>query len=126
MDRMYHFRSYYAYVKEKDNSLTIDVNEMKVSNLVNETIQFLGLGDDQFAELNTDLEQKRAVFTVTTKTPHSYYADEKYASIEVFNEKGEKIYTKEMEGTNVTIVKDTIPLKEGYKIKIYHDEIKND
>ena len=26
--------------------------------------------------------------------------------------------------TNVTIVKDTIPLKEGYKIKIYHDEIK--
>ena len=42
----------------------------------------------------------------------------------MFNEKGEKIYTKEMEGTNVTIVKDTIPLKEGYKIKIYHDEIK--
>ncbi|MFB4337784.1 putative mucin/carbohydrate-binding domain-containing protein [Bacillus sp. BR_16] len=124
MDRMYHFRSYYAYVKEKDNSLTIDVNEMKVSNLVNETIQLLGLGDDQFAELNTDLEQKQAVFTVTTKTPHSYYAGEKYASIELFNEKGEKIYTKEMEGTNVTIVKDTIPLKEGYKIKIYHDEIK--
>ncbi len=121
---MYHFSSYYAYVKEKDNSLTIDVNEMKVNNLVNETIQFLGLGDDQFAELNTDLEQKQAVFTVTTKTPHSYYAGEKYASIEVFNAKGEKIYTKEMEGTNVTIVKDTIPLKEGYKIKIYHDEIK--
>ena len=42
----------------------------------------------------------------------------------MFNEKGEKIYTKEMEGTNVTIIKDTIPLKEGYKIKIYHDEIK--
>ena len=31
-----------------------------------------------------------------------------------------------MEGTNVTIVKDIIPLKEGYRIKIYHDEIKND
>ncbi|MCU5473486.1 putative mucin/carbohydrate-binding domain-containing protein [Bacillus paranthracis] len=123
-DSMYHFSSYYAYVKEKDNSLTIDVNEMKVSNLVNETIQFLGLGDDQFAELNTDLEQERAVFTVTTKTPHSYYVGEKYASIEVFNEKDEKIYTKEMEGTNVTIVKDIIPLKEGYRIKIYHDEIK--
>lgn len=29
-----------------------------------------------------------------------------------------------MEGTNVTIVKDIIPLKEGYRIKIYHDEIK--
>ena len=67
MDRMYHFRSYYAYVKEKDNSLTIDVNEMKVSNLVNETIQFLGLGDDQFAELNTDLEQKRAVLRLLLK-----------------------------------------------------------
>lgn len=123
-DSMYHFSTYYAYVKEKDNSLTIDVNKMKVSNLVNETIQFLGLGDDQFAELNTDLEQKRAVFTVTTKTPHSYYAGEKYASIELFNEKGEKIYTKEMEGTNVTVVKDIIPLKEGYRIKIYHDEVK--
>ena len=44
----------------------------------------------------------------------------------MFNEKGEKFYTKEIEGTNVMIVKDTIPLKEGYKIKIYHDEIKND
>ncbi|MEH7815445.1 putative mucin/carbohydrate-binding domain-containing protein, partial [Bacillus toyonensis] len=66
----------------------------------------------------------QAVFTVTTKTPHSYYAGEKYVSIEVFNNKGEKIYTKEMEGTNVTIVKDTVPLKEGYRIKIYHDEIK--
>ena len=40
---MYHFSSYYAYVKEKDNSLKIDINEMKVSKLVNETIQFLGL-----------------------------------------------------------------------------------
>lgn len=123
-DSMYHFSSYYAYVKERNNSLTIDVNEMKVSNLTNQTIQFLGLGDDQFAALNTDVEQNQAVFTVTTKTPHSYYAGEKYASIEVFNEKGEKFYTKEIEGTNVTIVKDTIPLKEGYKIKIYHDEIK--
>ena len=123
---MYHFSSYYAYVKERNNSLTIDVNEMKVSNLTNQTIQFLGLGDDQFAALNTDVEQNQAVFTVTTKTPHSYYAGEKYASIEVFNEKGEKFYTKEIEGTNVMIVKDTIPLKEGYKIKIYHDEIKND
>lgn len=46
--------------------------------------------DDQFAELNTDLEQDQAVFTVTTKTPHSYYAGEKYVSIEVFNNKGEK------------------------------------
>lgn len=123
-DSMYHFSSYYAYVKERNNSLTIDVNEMKVSNLTNQTIQFLGLGDDQFAALNTDVEQNQAVFTVTTKTPHSYYAGEKYASIEVFNEKGEKFYTKEIEGTNVMIVKDTIPLKEGYKIKIYHDEIK--
>ncbi len=98
MDRMYHFRSYYAYVKEKDNSLTIDVNEMKVSNLVNETIQFLGLGDDQFAELNTDLRAKAGCFTVTTKTPHSYYADEKYASIEVFNEKGEKFIRRKWKG----------------------------
>ncbi|MDA1653936.1 MULTISPECIES: putative mucin/carbohydrate-binding domain-containing protein [Bacillus cereus group] len=123
-DSMSHFSSYYAYVKERNNSLTIDVNEMKVSNLTNQTIQFLGLGDDQFAALNTDVEQNQAVFTVTTKTPHSYYAGKKYASIEVFNEKGEKFYTKEIEGTNVMIVKDTIPLKEGYKIKIYHDEIK--
>lgn len=38
MDRMYYFCLYYVYVKEKDNSLMIDVNEMKVSNLVNEMI----------------------------------------------------------------------------------------
>lgn len=29
-----------------------------------------------------------------------------------------------MQGTNVIIGKDVIPLKEGYQIKIYHDETK--
>ena len=64
---MYHFSSYYAYVKERNNSLTIDVNEMKVSNLTNQTIQFLGLGDDQFAALNTDVEQNQAVLRLLLK-----------------------------------------------------------
>ena len=40
---------------------------MKVSKLVNETIQFLGLGDDQFAVLNTDLEQNRAILRLLLK-----------------------------------------------------------
>lgn len=61
---------------------------------------------------------------VIIKMFYSYYIDEKYVLIEVFNEKGEKIYMKEMEGINVMIVKDIILLKEGYKIKIYYDEIK--
>ncbi|EJP86652.1 putative mucin/carbohydrate-binding domain-containing protein [Bacillus cereus] len=119
-----HSQQHYAYVKEKNNSLSIDINKIEVSNLVNQQIKFLGLGDDQFAELHTDLNQQQVTFTITSKTPHSYYAGEKYASIEVFNDKGEKIYTKEMQGTNVIIGKDVIPLKEGYQIKIYHDETK--
>ncbi|WP_218951293.1 putative mucin/carbohydrate-binding domain-containing protein [Bacillus sp. AR2-1] len=123
-DGKYHFKQHYAYVKEKNNALSIDINKIEVSNLINQNIYFLGLADNQFAELNTDLNQQQATFTITTKTPHSYYAGEKYASIEVFNDKGEKIYTQEMQGTNVMIGKDVIPLKEGYQIKIYHDETK--
>ncbi|PHD58998.1 putative mucin/carbohydrate-binding domain-containing protein [Bacillus wiedmannii] len=124
-DGNYHFKQYYAYIKEKNNALSIDIKNIEVSNLVNQKIIFLGLGDDQFAELHTDMNQQQATFMITSKTPHSYYAGEKYASIEVFNDKGENIYTKEMEGTNVTMGTDVIPLKEGYQIKVYHDETKS-
>ncbi|MCY7520946.1 hypothetical protein MH216_14065, partial [Paenibacillus larvae] len=38
----------------------------------------------------------------------------------MLDENKKVIFNKEIQGTNVSIGQDTIPLKEGYTIKIYH------
>ncbi|MCY9502969.1 putative mucin/carbohydrate-binding domain-containing protein, partial [Paenibacillus larvae] len=95
------------------------------SDLVNSSFQFLGLGDDPFAELRTNLNQQQAVFHITSKNPHTYYANKKYAGIQVFDENKKVIFDKEIEGTNVPTGQKDIPLKEAYTIKIFHAETGN-
>lgn len=120
----YQVDQYYAYVKEKENTLNVKLEKIETSDLTNQEIKFLGLGDDEFAEFQTNLNSHHATFNITNKTPHSYYKDEKYASIQVKDDKGKVIYNKEVQGTNAVTGKDTIPLEIGYKITIYHDEVK--
>ncbi|MDE5136370.1 putative mucin/carbohydrate-binding domain-containing protein, partial [Paenibacillus larvae subsp. larvae] len=108
------------YIKEKENHLTLKIERIQHSDLVNSAIQFLGIGDKQFAELRTNLNQQQAVFHVTDKDPHYRFENEKYAGIQVFDENKKVIFDKEIEGTNVPTGQEIIPLKEGYTIKIFH------
>ncbi len=45
--------------------VTLKFERIQNSDLVNSSFQFLGLGDDPFAELRTDLDQQQALFHVT-------------------------------------------------------------
>ncbi|MEV3176094.1 putative mucin/carbohydrate-binding domain-containing protein, partial [Paenibacillus larvae] len=112
-------------IKEKENHLTLKIERIQHSDLVNSAIQFLGIGDKQFAELRTNLNQQQAVFHVTDKDPHYRFENEKYAGIQVFDENKKVIFDKEIEGTNVPTGQEIIPLKEGYTIKIFHAETEN-
>ncbi|WP_419538793.1 putative mucin/carbohydrate-binding domain-containing protein [Paenibacillus larvae] len=121
----YSVDKHYLYIKEKENHLTLKIERIQHSDLVNSSFQFLGLGDDPFAELRTNLNQQQAVFHITSKNPHTYYANKKYAGIQVFDENKKVIFDKEIEGTNVPTGQEDIPLKEAYTIKIFHAETGN-
>ncbi|WP_333490660.1 putative mucin/carbohydrate-binding domain-containing protein [Bacillus mobilis] len=121
----YQMDEYYAYVKEKENTLNVKLEKIEASNLANQKIRFLGLGDRNFAEFQTNLNSHFATFNIIDENPHSYYEGEKYASLQVIDDIGRVIYTKELQGTNAAIGNDTIPLEMGYKITIYHAEVKN-
>ncbi|WP_439117516.1 putative mucin/carbohydrate-binding domain-containing protein, partial [Paenibacillus larvae] len=116
------FNVYKGKIEIKGRNLDAHMDIANWDIFFNQSVQFLGLGDSQFAELRTNLNQQQAVFHVTNKNPHAYYANEKYAEIQVLDENKKVIFNKEIQGTNVSIGQDTIPLKEGYTIKIYHAE----
>ncbi|WP_371411522.1 putative mucin/carbohydrate-binding domain-containing protein [Bacillus toyonensis] len=119
----YQMDQYYAYVKEKENTLNVKLEKIETSNLTDQKIRFLGLGDSEFAVFQTNLNSHHATFNIIKDKPHSYYEGEKYASLQLTDDKGKVIYNKELLGTNVVTGKDTIPFEIGYKITIYHDEV---
>lgn len=113
--------NYYVYVKEANNEATIDLNTINSSPLSEQSIDFLGLGDANFATLTTDFGTSMGSLTVKFD-PHSYFAGETYATVTVKNTTGQVIYSKVMQGTDVEVGTDTFELKEGYTIDIFHAE----
>ncbi|WP_143140039.1 putative mucin/carbohydrate-binding domain-containing protein, partial [Enterococcus haemoperoxidus] len=116
---------FYVYVKEKENEATITLKELKSSDLVEQTIQFFGLGDKQFGLFETNLSGEEAVFSVTKKDTHSYFAGKLYSNLTVLDSNNVIKYEKSIEGTNATLATDKIPLSQGDRIEIYHAETKN-
>lgn len=121
-DKRYIIDNYYAYVRDEKNETTVNFTSIIGSQIFNETITFKGLGNYNFATVKTDFQSQQVIVEITSDKPHSYYAGETYASIEVLDETGKSIYNKVMEGTNVEKEKITLPLKVGYQLKLFHDE----
>ncbi|MBC1935857.1 enhancin [Listeria grandensis] len=124
-NKKYEINRPYLYIKEQENALTIAVNEIKSSKLANQSMQFLGLADIYFGEFKTNLDQSTGSIEITTSKPHVNYSGEKYTAIAVHDEENQLVYEKEIQGTNALVGLDTFPLKEGYKVKIFHAEPKN-
>lgn len=112
----------YVYVKEVNNEEDITLEHLKVSNLCNQKIKFLGLSDAQFAELSTDRNKGVYNFSITSKNPHIYFKGETYAAITIKDKNNNLKYENIMEGTDVKLVKEEIILDIGDKIEIYHRE----
>ncbi|CAD5902962.1 hypothetical protein CMALT394_580001 [Carnobacterium maltaromaticum] len=117
--------NFYVYVKEKENEAAISLNKINVSNLVNQKIQFLGLGNQQFGSFSTNLNNHEALFSITDKNPHSYFSGEGYSKLTVKGSNEVIKYEKSVEGTNATVGVDQISLNEGDRLEIYHAESKN-
>ncbi|WP_207695509.1 hypothetical protein DOK67_0000136 [Enterococcus sp. DIV0212c] len=113
---------HYAFVKEQNNLLELTLNKAHSSRVVDDTINFAGLGDAIFATAKTQSNKQELQFELLTDTPHSYFPNETYASLQVKDQKGTVIQNLTIKGTNEKVKKVTIPFKEGYTLSIYHAE----
>lgn len=115
----------YVYVKETQNHKTIDMKKIKISNLANQQIDFLGLGDTYFGSLTTNLNDQEVSVSITRESPHVYFVGETYLTISIKDREGNLKYTKNVEGTNAKVEEENISLQKGDVIEIYHAETKN-
>lgn len=115
----------YVYVKEAQNQATIEMNRIKISQLANQTIEFLGVSDEYFGSLSTNMNKKEVVISITEEDPHYFFEGEVYLTISIKDRTGKVKYAKTIEGTNTQVGKDKISLHEGDIIDIYHAETKN-
>ncbi|EUJ23009.1 hypothetical protein PGRAN_09998 [Listeria grandensis FSL F6-0971] len=118
----YSLDNYYLRVKETTNECTIKYTPKTMGSIVNQTIQFLGIGDGQFSSATVKLDQGKLAVTTNSTTPHDYFADVVYAKLEVLDTNGAVVYTKSMTGKNNVVDKAEIDIKAGYKLRIYHAE----
>ncbi|WP_260445416.1 putative mucin/carbohydrate-binding domain-containing protein [Listeria booriae] len=118
----YSVKQHYVYVKEAQNQAKILVEDTSKTDLTNQKIKFLGLGNVQFAEFNTDLSKEQGVLSISAKDPHAYFGQNLYAAIEIKDTQGNVVYQNRMAGVGVKTGTFEFPLKEGYQIQIEHVE----
>lgn len=115
----------YVYVKEAQNNATIKLDEIKSSDLTNQKLDFLGLGNVNFGSFSTNLNQQKADISITNKNPHSYYAGETYLKVIIKGPNGETKYEKNVNGTGAAVGTDNPTLQVGDTVIIFHAETKN-
>ncbi|MBC2178962.1 enhancing factor [Listeria booriae] len=118
----YALDTHYLYVKEATNKSTIKYTAKKESYLASQTVRFLGIGDRLFASAKVDLEKDQLVFNKNSAKPHDYFENIVYGKLEVLDTDGNVVYTRAMTGKDTAVDKAEIPIKEGYKLRIYHAE----
>jgi hypothetical protein len=72
-------------------------------------MSFLGIGDTPFAYLDIDFENQQLTLNITSATPHNNYPDALYAGVCVLSASGEKVFERNMNGTNCATGKVIIP-----------------
>ncbi|MBA7932104.1 viral enhancin protein [Klebsiella sp. RHBSTW-00215] len=109
-------------IREGVNAVSVVYSQRNDTSSRNVTLRFLGLGDDQFATLDVDYENKQLILDITDATPHSYFPNTLYASVAVLSANGEKVFERKMNGTSCTTGKVIIPFNTEYHLYIYHAE----
>ncbi|EUJ45953.1 putative mucin/carbohydrate-binding domain-containing protein [Listeria riparia] len=118
----YSVKQHYVYVKEAKNQAKIPIENSKKTDLTNQKIKFLGLGNVQFAEFNTNMQKEQGVLSIFATDPHVYFGQNLYAAIEVKDTQGNVVYQNRMNGIGVKTGTFEFSLKEGYRIQIEHVE----
>lgn len=116
------------YIEVKDyivNTIEFDFEKINCSVLMDQTIEFYGLGQALFGAIRASYEEESIIISVMRKDAHPYFGNVYYVVVVVTTGEGVTKYRKEITGLNNTICDDVIPLMEGDIIKIYHKEGSN-
>lgn len=108
-----------------NNTTTIAVEDNSNNQIVsqNKEIKFLGLGDHEYANLNIDYDNNKITINTLPGKPHVYFKNTVYSQIDILNENGDIVYTKDFIGNKSYESETTeIPMKPGYKIVINSEE----
>lgn len=117
-------KTLYVYVKDAENTSSVNVEKINRSSLMNQQLNFLGLGNANFGSFSTNLNNQEATVSITSANPHSYFQGELYTKVTIKNSKGETKYEKSVEGTNAEVGTDKIKLEESDVVEIFHAETK--
>lgn len=91
------------------------------SKFLNQILVFKGVYNLIVGNLQTHYEKQVLTLNISSTTPHSFWKDKPYISVEVMDNSGRKTFERVVQGlTNVSF--DTIPMQEGFVIKIFHAE----
>lgn len=71
-----------------------------------------------FCTAKTDIARGTLHITSIDCKPHGYIPN--FAHLKVYDDKGNVVYTKMMDGTGTTAENTTIPIKLGYTIEVFH------
>lgn len=112
----------YVEVKDYENSIQFDFEKINCSMLMDQSIEFYGLGRALFAVLRASYEEGSIIMSVMLSDAHAYFVNDKYAIIVVTTGDGVTKYRREITGLNNTVSVDVLPLMEDDVIKVYHKE----
>ncbi|MBP2097744.1 putative mucin/carbohydrate-binding domain-containing protein [Enterococcus rivorum] len=121
----YSTNQHYVYIKESKNKQEVTLNKLAISKLADQRINFLGLGDNNFGELSTNINQGIATVKITDESPHSYFSGETYVNVKIKNSNGTIKFEKTIQGTKAIKKTDNISIKIGDIIEIYHVEARS-
>lgn len=112
----------YIEVNNYENSVIFDFEKINYSVLMDQTIEFYGLGDILIGALRVSFEEGSIIMSVMRSDAHNYYEKENYAFVQVTTKEGLHKYKKIIKGLNNAIVDDVIPLMVNDVIEVYHME----
>lgn len=118
----YVFTPQYIEVKDYENFVQFDFEKINCSMLMDQTIEFYGLGRSMFAVLRASYEEGSIILSVTRPDAHPYLGNVNYAIVEVTTADAVTKFRKEITGLNNTVSIDIIPLMEDDIIKVFHKE----
>ncbi|KAE8323573.1 peptidase M60, viral enhancin protein [Aspergillus sergii] len=118
----YHVDQRYLVVKPGSAQVQVNFVPQTGSQVTNQEIKLLGLGDDLFSTILVDQANHVVQVAVTSKDPHSYFGNETYAEAIIKDSTGKEQFRATMPGVGATLRDDRIAFKPGYTLEVYHAE----
>ncbi|WP_431296245.1 putative mucin/carbohydrate-binding domain-containing protein [Rahnella sp. PAMC 25559] len=123
--KKYYVNGHYAIVKNGSNTQTATYETKLGALLANQSFNFLGLSDSLFCTLKIDHTRQTIRVDVNNTSPHSYFVNQAYAKIEIYDLAGNIVYNRTINGDKTTTSHDVIAFEPNYRINIFHAEVTN-